>query len=109
MRERNARLHRILALSFGAVVLAVGSVVAIQLWQGGNTVSEALADKDEVCICHATGKAGTDHFVTVCASRNAIFGKAGHFGENGTPNAGHEEDRLGPCTGASPSPSPGTN
>jgi hypothetical protein len=122
MREKNARnLHRILALNLGLFVLVIGSVVAIQVWRGLSTVSDARADKeDKVCICHAAGLAGTTHFVTVCASRNAIFGQAGHFYEDGTPRAGHEEDYLGECKpepspspspspSQSPSPSPGLN
>lgn len=50
-----------------------------------------------VTICHAAGQAGTTKFVTLTIPYNAAFGQAGHFGENGTPNAGHEQDYLGAC------------
>lgn len=50
-----------------------------------------------ITICHAAGQAGTTMFVEITAAAPAIFGEAGHFFENGTPRAGHEEDTLGPC------------
>ena len=59
--------------------------------------SSLSAAPDKVTICHAAGQAGTTHFVEITASRNAIFGEAGHFYEDGTPRAGHEDDFLGPC------------
>ena len=35
--------------------------------------------------------------VTLTLPYNAVFGQAGHFNEDGTPQAGHEQDYLGPC------------
>jgi len=49
---------------------------------------------DKVTICHATGSGS---YVTLTIPRNAAYGQAGHFNENGTPKAGHEDDYLGPC------------
>lgn len=57
-----------------------------------------------VTICHATGLAGTTHFVTLTLPENAVYGQAGHFNENGTPNAGHEQDYLGSCNGDETTP-----
>ena len=54
----------------------------------------ATAAADKVVICHATGSGS---YVTLKLPYKAVFGKAGHFNENGTPNAGHEDDYLGPC------------
>jgi hypothetical protein len=54
----------------------------------------ASAAPDTVTICHATG---SDRHVTLTIPRQAAFGQAGHFYENGTSRAGHEEDYLGPC------------
>lgn len=68
----------------------VGLLFAIQL--------AVYADKPEfVTICHATGLAGTDHFVTLTIPYNAVYGQAGHLNENGTTQAGHEEDYVGEC------------
>lgn len=93
--------HRWLAINLALVLVAIGVVGGLRTAWGPD---QALAAKDEVCICHATGLAPSDHFVTVCANRTAIFGKAGHFNEDGTPQAGHEEDKLGPCEEPDPSP-----
>ena len=63
---------------------------------------------DKVTICHAAGQAGTTKFVEITASRNAIYGQAGHFYEDGTPRAGHEDDYEGPCEQPTTTTSPPT-
>lgn len=73
--------------------------------------SLVLADKpDKVTICHASGLAGTTKYETLEISWNAVYGangNAGHFEENGTPRAGHEQDYFGAClTEATPTPTP---
>jgi hypothetical protein len=62
--------------------------------------------QEQVTLCHAAGLAGTTHFVTITVGYPAAYGPAGHFNENGTPQAGHEEDYLGPCSSPSPDPTP---
>lgn len=57
-----------------------------------------VAASDKVTICHAAGQEGTTKFVTLTIDHHAVYGSAGHFYENGTPRAGHEEDYLGACT-----------
>lgn len=59
---------------------------------------------DKVTICHAAGLAGTTKYVTLTIGRPAVYGPAGHFYENGTPRAGHEQDYLGPCQAVTPPP-----
>jgi hypothetical protein len=62
---------------------------------------------DKVTICHAAGQAGTTKFVTLTISENAVYGRhgnAGHFNENGTTRAGHEQDYFGPCLTPTSSP-----
>lgn len=81
--------------SIALVVLAAGLFFA--------TASQT-APADKVTICHAAGLDGTTHFVEITISENAAFGKAGHFDENGTPNAGHEDDSIGPCDKKEPEP-----
>ena len=51
---------------------------------------------DQVTLCHATGLADTVHFVTLTIPTVAV---GGHFNENGTPQAGHEDDFFGFCPG----------
>lgn len=61
----------------------------------------------KVTICHAAGRAGTTHYITLTIGWNAVYGPAGHFYENGTPRAGHEQDYFGPCKSSTqPSPTP---
>lgn len=69
--------------------------------------SAVLANgQDKVVICHAAGLDGTTQFVTIEVAYPAAYGEAGHFYENGTPRAGHEQDYLGACREPSPSPTP---
>lgn len=58
---------------------------------------EAFAQVQQVTICHAAGQDGTTHFNTITVGYPAAYGPAGHFYENGTPRAGHEDDYLGEC------------
>jgi len=53
--------------------------------------------QDKVTICHAAGLEGTTHYETLTIGYPAVYGPAGHFYENGTPRAGHEQDYLGAC------------
>lgn len=69
-----------------AAVLAVGILSA---------TSSSAAEK--VTLCHADGQSGTLKFSELTISVNAAYGQAGHFNEDGTPQAGHEDDYLGPC------------
>ncbi len=70
------------------VKLVCGLLAAVAVWAGLSATADA---GDKVTLCHAAGQAGTTQFVT------AAFGQAGHFNEDGTPAAGHEDDYLGAC------------
>lgn len=51
-----------------------------------------------VTFCHVAGLAEDPaNTVTLTLPYQAVFGQAGHFNEDGTPNAGHEHDYLGEC------------
>jgi hypothetical protein len=52
---------------------------------------------EKVTICHAAGLDGTTHYETLTIGYSAVYGPAGHFYENGTTRAGHEQDYLGEC------------
>ncbi|MEL7590898.1 MAG: hypothetical protein AAGU17_06345 [Anaerolineaceae bacterium] len=78
-------------LSFlGIVMLATGFLVT--------TINQPVSAANEmVTLCHAAGQDGTLQFVTLTISWQAAYGPAGHFNEDGTTRAGHENDYLGPC------------
>lgn len=67
---------------------------------GGLTLgvaSQVGAMQQKIYICHAAGLEGTTQYVTLHLPPEAVYGQAGHFYENGTPRAGHEQDYLGKC------------
>lgn len=80
-------------------LLGLGIVCAALL------VPMLVTGNDTVTICHAS----TNHYVQIVTSSNAI---SGHFENNGTPKAGHEDDLLlqgdvtcPPFPGTTPTPS----
>ncbi len=78
----------------------IGLAIAIVL-----VAAQPARAQDKVTICHAAGLEGTTKFVTLTIAYPAVYGPGGHFNENGTTQAGHEQDYLGPCEGdATPSP-----
>ncbi len=98
---RDGRLRRLLLTTALVVVAALGitSATSARVDVGSSgSATFALTTNDKVTLCHAAGRAGTTQFVTLTISYNAAFGQAGHFYEDGTPRAGHEDDYLGPCT-----------
>jgi hypothetical protein len=72
-------------------------VVLVVLLLAGVSVFIVPAQQGKVTICHAAGREGTLKYVELTLSYNAVYGKAGHFLEPGSPNAGHENDIEGPC------------
>jgi len=68
----------------------------------------AAGKPDKITMCHAAGHEGTDNFVTLELSWQAVYGNGGHFEENGTPRAGHQGDYLAACVGDSTSTSEDT-
>ena len=51
-----------------------------------------------VTFCHVAGlEEDPANTITITTDEHAAYGPAGHFNENGTPAAGHEEDHLGVC------------
>ena len=69
-----------------ATVALAGTAVLAAMGIGGERSAEAQADK--VTICHATSSE-TNPYVRIVVSRNAV---RGHFEEQGTDQAGHEQD-----------------
>lgn len=81
--------------------LVLVTVAAIALAGSSN----ALATKsDKVYVCHATSSE-FNPYVTLYVPATETGYPQGHFTENGTQEAGHEEDYLGQCQ-SNPTPSP---
>jgi hypothetical protein len=60
---------------------------------------------DKVTICHVAGRADDPaNYITLTIGWNAVYGPGGHFNENGTPQAGHEQDTYGECEPPPPPP-----
>jgi hypothetical protein len=82
------------ALMLSVIVVATAGATRNDATPGWDPAPEGHT----VTFCHVAGLAEDPaNTVTITADEHAVFGQAGHFGENGTPNAGHEEDYLGPC------------
>ncbi len=93
----------------GLTLAAVSSVLLRTNIIGFNTVSPVFAQaEDKIVICHADGLDGTLKFSTLELAYNAVYspGNGGHFNENGTPKAGHENDYFGACITVTPTPTP---
>ena len=73
------------------------TAVALAVAAGANMQKLNADPADKVTICHAAGRDGTTHYIEITVGWPAAYGPAGHFYENGTPRAGHEDDYLGPC------------
>ena len=96
-RTEAAQWGRLLA-GFVVVLAAMTALHVALAEAAGSTPSyPATGGQDKVTICHAAGRAGTAQYVTITVAYPAAFGQAGHFYENGTPRAGHEDDYMGAC------------
>lgn len=76
----------------------------VEILMGTNVLaSTSFTDSDKmITICHAAGLEGTTHYITLNLPSQAVYGNGGHFNENGTPRAGHEDDHLGACNEDNP-------
>ena len=90
MRRTMRRVARATLYAGGFALLAVAGFSTVSVAQG-------QAKPEKVTICHAAGLAGTTHYETLTIGWAAVYGPAGHLNENGTPQAGHEQDYLGAC------------
>lgn len=81
------------------VTVALMALVAAVMAVGISLVPDAAGagGREKVTLCHAAGLDGTTKSVTITVAYPAAFGPAGHFHEDGTPRAGHEDDYLGAC------------
>lgn len=61
---------------------------------------------EKVFVCHAAGREGTTKYETIEVPANEGGYPQGHFTEEGTPLAGHEDDYLGQCNEPDPDPEP---
>jgi hypothetical protein len=91
------------AALYVALVISIANAANVN----GNGKPEDAGPPTFVTICHAAGLADEPaNWVTLTLPENAVYGQAGHFNENGTTQAGHEQDYIGPCATPSPTLSP---
>jgi hypothetical protein len=79
--------------ALAGATLIVGALIA----PANATATNGHDNDHKVTICHASGLAGTTKYETLRLDWHAVYGQSGHFLENGTPRAGHEQDYLGAC------------
>lgn len=87
--------HYLNFCKLATLVLMLG--LSFKFFSVSTSTFEVSAQASKVTICHAAGQDGTTHFNTISVGYPAAYGPAGHFYENGTPRAGHEDDYLGEC------------
>jgi len=75
------------------VLTVLGSVLVLI----GLMLPVFATSQETFTFCHAAGQDDTTQFVTLTLPFEATFGQAGHFNEDGTTQAGHEQDYLGEC------------
>lgn len=81
--------------ALAGAALMVGALIAPA---NATATNDNGHDNDhKVTICHASGLDGTTKYETLRLDWHAVYGQSGHFLENGTPRAGHEQDYLGAC------------
>lgn len=73
------------------------AIITVLLLTLGLAAPALATGRGKVTLCHAAGLEGTTKYVTITVGYPAAYGPAGHFYENGTPRAGHEQDYLGEC------------
>jgi len=81
----------------GRTIMKVMLVLLCAVAGALSLTATAFAGDDNVTICHASGLEGTTKYETLTIGYQAVYGPGGHLNENGTPQAGHEQDYLGPC------------
>lgn len=85
-------MKKVLLVCLIFVVACATALSVASIAQGGGP-------PERFTICHAAGLAGTTQFITLeDLPYPAVFGPGGHFNEDGTPAAGHEQDYMGACT-----------
>ena len=100
------RLRRVALLLglCGLAALAVAGATSARVDDDSSGSGFVTLEKpDFVTFCHVAGREEDPaNTVTLTLPYNAVFGHAGHFNEDGTPKAGHEQDHLGPCQAPPP-------
>lgn len=74
------------------IFIMVATILSVTL------IATAAFGQIKVDVCHAAGQAGTTKFVTLNVPATDSGFPQGHYSEDGTPLAGHEDDYLGACT-----------
>jgi hypothetical protein len=91
------------------VVTAYGvvlGILAVAVWFALSIAVSEAARPTMVLVCHAAGREGTTQFVALSVPANEGGYPQGHFTEDGTAEAGHEDDYLGACVEVEPTATP---
>ena len=102
---RLRRLALVMSLCVLAALAVAGATSARVDDDSSGPASVSLLEgkPDFVTFCHVAGREEDPaNTVTLTLPYNAVFGQGGHFNEDGTPQAGHEQDHLGACQTAPP-------
>jgi len=84
-------IKAVAVLGVVVVVVAACSETSVSPSSSLQPGSISLSKAPKVTVCHAAGRAGTTKYVAITISANGL---GGHFGNNGTPKAGHELDFI---------------
>lgn len=91
--KNTTKLQRLsIALGIIGIILFIGGTLRVR----SIAVSHAQVPQ-EITLCYAVDKNGMVSYETGVKSFNEVYGKGGHFNEDGTPQLGHEKDYLGKC------------
>ena len=96
--RKNLKQLGLLLILFCSIFFSSNNRHQISIVEANVPECVSLECGKKIIICHAAGQDGTTHYQTLDISYNAVYGQGGHFYENGTPRAGHENDHLGACT-----------
>lgn len=78
------------------IIAAVLAAVVLGAVAAAATATNGPPEK--ITICHVAGLASDPaNYITLNLPPQAVYGNGGHFNENGTPQAGHEQDSFGEC------------
>ena len=76
------------------VLLAVMGVALV----AASASSATNGPPEKITICHVAGLASDPaNYITLNLPPQAVYGNGGHFNEDGTTQAGHEQDSFGEC------------
>lgn len=90
------KLSRLQMLSIALGLIGIALFIGGTLRVRGVGISHAQVPQ-EITLCYAVEDGSAVRYETGVKSFDEVYGKGGHFNEDGTPQLGHEKDYLGKC------------